>query len=292
MDSGCHASLYLPPGLLEEWIREDIPFVDLTTTVLGIGGAPGRARLVTRERVVACGLVEAAAVYRTLGARVELVHREGLWVEPGTVLLEAHGEASALHAAWRVAQSLAAIGSAVATYTRLMVERARKVNPRVVVAAARKAPPGLRHLYYHCVLCGGASLHRMGVSDTVIVFQNHYRFLGGLDGALERLREARSLIGERRIIVEVGDVEEAVKAARSGVVDEVQVDHLPPRRLAELVRRVRGINPSVRVAASGGISLENVEEYAATGADFLVTSAPYWVKPADLTTVIEPLEGR
>lgn len=287
---GCDWFFPLPGSLLDEWIREDVPYTDFTTGVLGIAWRAGRARLVTRERIVACGLREAAAVYERLGARVRLLAGEGCWAEPGQALLEAEGPAGALHAGWRLAQMLAAVGSGVATYTRRMVERARAASPGVVVAVARKAPPGLRSLYYRCVLCGGATLHRMGLSETVLVFRNHLVFLeGGLREALERLRGARGVVGERLVAVEAESVEEALLAAESGVVDEVQLDHVEPGELARLVGELKRRNPRIRVAVGGGIGLENVAEYAATGVDVVVTSAPYWARPADLTTRMEPL---
>ncbi len=284
-------SQFLPTSLLDEWIRQDIPYLDLTTMVLGLSGEPARARLLLRERAVVCGLAEAAAVYRRLGASAEPVAREGEWAPPGTVLLEARGSAGSLHAAWRTAQLLVALGSAAATYARLMAEKARRVNPGVVVAVARKAPPGLRHLYYRCVLCGGASLHRLGVSDTVLVFPNHTRVAGGPEAVLERLRKARPLIGERRVVVEAETLEEALLYARSGLVDEIQLDHLEPRALRDAVRKLKEANPGIKIAVGGGITLENVEDYAAAGVDVIVTSAPYWARPVDVTTRMEPLRN-
>jgi molybdenum transport protein len=263
-----------------------MPFLDLTTNLLGLAEEPAEAILLTREACVPCGLVEAAQVYERLGAEARRLAQECSPVGPGAALLQARGSAGQLHAAWRLAQVLVALGSAVATYTRRLVEKARSVNPRVVVAATRKAPPGLRHLYYRCVLCGGASLHRFGISDSVLVFPNHYRLLGGLEKALERLKEARRLIGERPVVVEVRSLEEALLAARSGVVDEIQLDHVDPTEAAMIAERVRETNPSIRVAVGGGIGLDNIEEYAAV-ADVVVTSAPYSVPPIDVTTRIE-----
>ena len=286
--TGCRIPTLLPGWLVEEWLREDIPYSDLTTAVLGVADKQARAQVVARERIVVCGVSEAEAVYEAAGARVEVVVEEGGWAEPGAVILRAWGSAGSLHAAWRTAQTLIAIGSAVATYTRLMVERARKANPDIIVAVARKAPPGLRHLYYRCVLCGGATLHRVGISDTILVFPNHTRLLGGVEVLVERLRQARGIIGERRVVVEVESLEEARRLAESGVVDEIQLDHMSPNELAKAVREIKTVNPSVKVAVGGGITLENVEEYAKTGVDVIVTSAPYWAKPADITTRIEP----
>ncbi len=286
------SSSHLPRSLVDEWLGQDTGLLDLTTTMLGIQDVEAEATLVSRERIVACGVCEAAAVYEAAGATVTHAQREGAWLEPGAVLLRVRGPAGALHRAWRVAQTLAAIGSAVATETRRLVEEAKKANLRVIVAVARKAPPGLRGLYYRCVLAGGASLHRMGLGDTVLVFPQHYRLLpGGLEEALERLREARSLAGERRIVVETAARDEALLAAGSGVVDEIQLDHMEPRELARLAEEIRRLAPGVKIAVGGGITVDNVALYA-PHVDVVVTSAPYWARPADLTTRITPLKPR
>ncbi|MCE4624158.1 MAG: ModD protein [Caldisphaeraceae archaeon] len=288
--SGCNLSMHLPENLVDEWIREDIPFMDLTTSILGIANRPAKASIILRERAVMCGLQEASAIYRRLGAFVENKIVEGTWGEPGQEPMVLQGTSGQLHAGWRVAQTLVSIGSGVATYTQLMVEKARKVNPKVIIVAARKAPPGLRHLYYHCVLCGGATPHRIGISDTVLIFPNHTRLLKGIDGVIDRIKEARSLIGERQVVVEVENLDEAIKAAKSGVIDEVQLDHVMPDKLYSFVTKIREVNDKVRIAVGGGINLDNIEKYATTGVDVIVTSAPFWARPIDLTTRIEELD--
>ena len=93
----------------------------------------------------------------------------------------------------------------------------------------------------------------MGLSETVLVFRNHLVFLeGGLREALERLRGARGVVGERLVAVEAESVEEALLAAESGVVDEVQLDHVEPEELARLVRGAEAPEPRIRVAVGGG----------------------------------------
>ncbi|BEP17146.1 ModD protein [Pyrofollis japonicus] len=287
----CNLFIHYPASLIDEWIKEDIPFADLTTSILGLVKKQSRAKIITREPITVCGLQEAARVYEHLGASVKPIVAEGEQVEAGTTLMIAEGTAGSLHAAWRVAQSFIAIGSAIASYTRSLVKRAKQVNPNIIIAVARKAPPGLRHLYYHCVLCGGASLHRVGISDSFLAFPNHTRLLGGIHSLIEVIRERRDLIGERRVVVEVETIEEAIAAAKSGVIDEVQLDHMDPVELEKVVKIIKSINPNVRVAIGGGINADNIADYASTGVDVIVTSAPYWVKPANITTIIEPLNN-
>lgn len=261
--------------------------MDLTTSALGIASVKARSSVMTREDIIPCGVAEAAAIYEYLGADVERVAEEGKLAKAGETLLEAVGMRPAFTLPGGSRRYSIAIGSAVATYTKELVERASKANPGVVVAAARKAPPGLRHLYYRCVLCGGASLHRVGISDSVLIFPNHISVAGGLEAVLSRLEKGRKMIGERPAVIEVGSEDEAVLVAKSGVVDEIQVDHLNPPELAQVVKKVKGLNSNIRVAVGGGISLANADDYARAGADVLVTSAPFWVRPADITTRME-----
>lgn len=138
---GCTRWFFTPTSLIDEWIREDTAYTDFTTSVLGISRAPGRARLTTRERIAAYGLREAALVYEKLGAKARLLHPEGEWAEPGTAL-EAEGPAAALHAALEASPD-DSIHGLRRRHLHAAAGRARQdSNPRIVVAMARKAPPG------------------------------------------------------------------------------------------------------------------------------------------------------
>jgi len=272
--------LTIPEELIDEWIREDVGPFDLTTFTLGIEDKPGEAEVILREEGVVCGLREAARVYQKVGAEeIELIE-EGK--EAKDIVMRIRGPAGSLHKAWRVAQNIVALASGVATYTRMMIKKAKKVNPKIKIIVVRKAPP-CRWLYYKGVICGGGSLHRTSLSDTVVLFKNHVVFTG-LEEALKRLKES-DYVWDKKIVIEVENLEEALKVADYGF--DMQVDHLAPSELRLIYEKVKERNPSVRVLASGGIKLENVEEYAFV--DAILTSAPYWARPLDVTTKMAPL---
>ncbi len=271
----------VPDSVIEEWLKEDVGYYDLTTKALRIGSRKAQAEVILREKAFLCGIHEATKVYMMAGAdEVELVEEER-WDEG--VVLRARGFAADLHKAWRVAQNVIAVASGVATYTRRMVEEAKKHNPNVKVIVVRKAPPG-RWLYYRGALCGGASLHRTSLSDTVVLFKNHVNFLG-FEEALKRLKES-DLVWDKKVVIEVESLEEALKAVDYGF-EMIQVDHKSPKELREIYEKVKEKNPKVKVLAAGGIKLENVKDYAFV--DAILTSAPYWAKPIDVTTKIVPL---
>jgi molybdenum transport protein len=279
--------LYISDSILEKPLFEDIQYVDLTTGVLGIGSVEGVARVFFRENgVVACS-EEASRIYELAGARVKYFVGSGEWVQANQLVLEAQGKSSSLHLAWRVAQTLLSYASGVATYTRRMVEKAKRSNPGVVIATTRQTPPGTRPFYIKAVLAGGGIVHRQSLSDSILIFDNHLVFLEehGVSGAVKR---ALKLGGGRSVGIEVKDIEEAIEAVESGAY-YIQFERVQPNILKEWVKKIRELSSRVVIGVGGGITIENIEEYASTGVDVVVTSAPYRARPIDVSTRMEKI---
>ncbi len=272
---------------IERFIREDVAYFDLTTFALGIGALPGRITFATRHDTVVCGVEEAGRVLTKLGAIADIAHASGERLPAGTLFLAATGPAQTLHQGWKVAVNLLEYASGIATRARAMVDAARSVNPAVGVMTTRKTFPGSRALAIKAVLSGGAMPHRLGLSETVLAFDQHLAFLGGLPGLLRQLDDVRRTCREKLIGIEVTGPDDALTVARAGV-DVIQFDKLAPETLAEIVPRLRQIRPHVVLAAAGGIALDNVRAYATTGVDLLVTSALYFGKPADIEAKLTP----
>jgi molybdenum transport protein len=166
-----------------------------------------------------------------------------------------------------------------------MVRAARQGNPHVQIATTRKVFPGTKLLVTKAILAGGGIPHRLGLSETLLVFPQHTVFLHGLEGFIAQLATLRHHSPEKKIAVEVENIEEALLVARAGV-DVLQVDKMPLDSLREMVVAIRAIDPRVCIAAAGGITPANATAYAATGVDILVTSALYAAKPADIAARI------
>jgi molybdenum transport protein len=271
----------LPDAELERYVEEDVPYGDLTTHLLGIGGQPGRAVFSTRETTRLCCTEEAGRVLEMCGAIVVRNLPSGTELPPRHDFLEAEGSASSLHAGWKVALNLLEYGSGIAGRTARVVSLARSANPAVAVVTTRKSFPGTKKIAIKAAVAGGALPHRLGLSETVLVFRQHTEFLGGLDAFLGRLDDVRRRAPETKIIVEAETAGDAQAAAAAGV-DVVQVDKVPPPELRRLVAAIRERWPGVRISAAGGIHEGNAAEYAATGVDIIVLSAVYFGKPADI----------
>ena len=269
---------------LDRLLAEDVPYGDLTTLSLGIGARSGRMVFRARAGMVVAAAEDAARLIVRTGAVVSDVLPSGRAAAAGEVLLRAEGPASALLASWKVAQTLMEMASGIASGARALVDAARAVNPAVVVACTRKNFPGTRAVAVAAIQAGGAVPHRLGLSETILVFPEHRAFLGedGLEGALTRLR---AFCPEKKLVVEVNSAAEAEHAARCGA-DVVQLEKFSPDVVAGVVALLAELAPAVRVAAAGGVTAANAAVYAAAGAHILVSTSPYLAPPKDVVVSI------
>jgi molybdenum transport protein len=278
---------YIPDSDIERFIEEDLPYGDLTTHLLGIGEKAGRIIFFTREETTLCCTEEAARVLQKCGATVTSCCPSGTTLPAGVEFLVAIGSAQALHAAWKVALNLLEYASGIASRTERIVKLCRYVNSTLSVVTTRKTFPGTKRIAIKAVTAGGALPHRLGLSETVLVFTQHTAFLGGLKSFLGTVAELKKKARETKIIVEADTVEEALLVADSEA-DVVQLDKIAPAELKYAVAAIRATNPNIQISAAGGINEANAAEYAATGIDIIVLSSAYFGKPADIRVTINP----
>jgi molybdenum transport protein len=283
MNAGAPTPTVASRAELEELLADDVPYGDLTTDALGVGAVSGSMQFTARDTMVLALVEDAAAIIELAGCRVELFASSGTVLEHGAPILTAHGPASALLRSWKVAQTLIEIWSGVATDARAIVAAATAVAPNIAVACTRKNIPGTKRFAVAAVKAGGAVMHRLGLSETVLVFPEHRAFLSEVPLA-ELVEQLRRAAPEKRLVVEVTTFNEAVKAAVAGF-DVIQAEKFSPAEIASLVARMKAMasvwNRPV-VAAAGGIRAENVAAYAEAGADIVVTSSPYLARPRDV----------
>jgi molybdenum transport protein len=147
--------------------------------------------------------------------------------------------------------------------------------------------PDAKQIALKAIMAGGAVPHRLGLSDSVLVFSDHRIFLShGIDLA-EAFRALRAQAPERRLGAEADNEEEALVLAAAGA-DVVQIDKATPECVARLAAEFRARIPRPLLAAAGGINESNAAMFAAAGADLLVTSAPYYAAPRDVKLRMNP----
>ena len=271
---------------LEALLAGDAPYGDLTTQALGIGCMAAQMAFSSRDPMVAAEVESAAAVLALAGCEVDAHVRSGDALAAGTPILTAKGSAAAVHCGWKVAQTLIETWSGVATAARAIVDAARSVAPNIAVACTRKNTPGTKSFAVRAVYAGGASMHRLGLSESVLVFPEHRAFLGfePLGEMVARLRRAAP---EKKLVIEATSLDDALAACVAGF-DVVQAEKFTPAELASLVSELARVARRPLIAAAGGVTIENAAAYARAGADILVTSMPYFARPRDVTVRINP----
>lgn len=274
---------------LEALLAEDVPYGDLTTAALNITDQRAKITFATRERplVVSC-TEEAIRLCGLYGLEIDGFVKSGSLVPPKSIFLEARGDAGSIHRIWKSVQNLLDYASGIATYTREAVLLARSANPDVVVATTRKTTPFTKKIAIKAVESGGGVAHRLGLSESILIFDYHRVFFPSEERfslALSTLKKANP---EKKVVIEVADVAEALKFARLGA-DILQFEKLPLTTLSDAVRILRADYPQITLIATGGINVKNIAEYANTGVDMIVTSSPYNANPADIKVKIEPL---
>lgn len=281
--------MYITDETIDMLIKEDIPYLDLTTHVLNIKGRKGIIQFTSRQNAVISGTDIVARIFEKLGIRVINLIPSGTGVESGDVFIEAQGTAESLHMAWKVCMNILEYCSGIATRTRKLVDSAKKINPKIEVVTTRKIFPGTKELSIKAVLDGGALPHRLGLSETVLIFKQHTAFLGAMDGLLGELEKIKARACEKKVVVEVERREDAIKLCHAGV-DALQFDKIPPEELKGIVSDIRKINSGIILIGTGGINAENIEEYAAAGVDVINTTWVYFGKPVDIGVEIKRVE--
>ncbi len=271
-DRTCTDTAPLPPAQLAEQVatalREDIGPGDLTAALV-----PPRQRvhgqIVTREAAVLCGRPWAEACFRQLDPQVRLDWHvdDGAPLIPGQALCDLEGTARAILSAERTALNFLQLLSGTATAARQFV--AAVAGTGCTVLDTRKTLPGLRGAQKYAVRCGGASNHRMGLYDRILIKENHILAAGSIAAALEA---ARALGTGTPIEVEVESLAELEQALDAGA-DLVLLDDFSLQDMATAVTRNRARGRPARLEVSGSVSLQSVGAIAATGVDFVSVGA-------------------
>lgn len=252
-------------------LAEDGAFRDRTAPI--VGGARGRGVILARQDLVLCGLGPAAEAFRLLGARMAARARDGARVRRGAEVARVSGPLRAILSAERTALNFLQRLSGIATLTRRFVERARPA----LVYDTRKTTPGLRALEKYAVRCGGGRNHRMGLHDGVMIKDNHIRAVGDPEALREKVY-GLAVLG-LPVVIEAQSLEEALLFA-TFPVDVLMFDNFAVGELRRAVRLVRGINPRLKLEASGGVTLANVAAVARTGVDRVSVGALTHSAPA------------
>jgi nicotinate-nucleotide pyrophosphorylase (carboxylating) len=261
---------------LRAFLREDWGTQDWTTAA--VPDRPMRARIRAKSNLVLAGLPIAAELVHLVAPSIGVatMAKDGDRVAPGTDVLVLKGSSHAILLAERVMLNLLQRMSGTATLTRAFVDAVAGTKARIL--DTRKTTPGLKLLEKYAVRCGGGVNLRMGLSDGILIKENHIAAAGSIAQAVEAARRAAPNL--LRIEVEVERLDQLLQCLALEQVDGVLLDNMDTGTLREAVRLRNESHRGLFLEASGNMTLERARPVAETGVDFISVGALTHSAPA------------
>ncbi|EIJ69026.1 ModD protein [Pasteurella bettyae] len=283
--------IYFSEKELDDLLLEDIYRGDLTSHALNIENIPAKMLFKRKNSGMVAGIQVAEKLLKKLELCPQVYVKDGELVDKGQVLIEVKGTAKRLHQAWKVVQLVLEWSCGVAQYTYDMVQNAKLINANAVVACTRKSIPNTRKLATNAVLAGGGHIHRQGISETLLVFTNHRNLCSQPENWQQIVSQIRCEAPENKVTVEADNLEQ-FSAMLSAEPDIIQCDKFSieqTKTAVALLTQYHQAHPTakIQISVAGGINKDNVAEYAKTGVNLFITSAPYYAMPEDIKVVIE-----
>ncbi|WP_129714471.1 carboxylating nicotinate-nucleotide diphosphorylase [Pedobacter sp. SYP-B3415] len=267
---------------IQNALAEDVGDGDHTSLATIPASTQGRARLIIKEAGILAGMQLAAEIFAVVDdtLKVDMLAKDGDQVEPGNIVLTVSGSTHSILIAERLVLNCMQRMSGIATKTRKM--QGLIGTHRAKLLDTRKTTPGLRLLEKWAVRIGGGVNHRIGLYDMILIKDNHVDYAGGIANALQAARNyLKDKNKQLQIEIEVRNLQELDQAIDAGGADRIMLDNFSFADLREAVRKIGG---RFTTEASGGITEENIADYAACGVDYISVGAlTHSVKSLDMS---------
>ena len=264
-----------PDDLIDELLAlsfvEDIGDGDHTTLCCIPPDAEGKSQLIIKEAGVLAGVEMAERIFHHFDPelKIEVLIPDGADVQEGDIAFTVEGKIQSILQTERLVLNVMQRMSGIATTTRRYAKQLKGAKTKVL--DTRKTTPGMRILEKEAVRIGGGMNHRIGLFDMILLKDNHIDFAGGIKQAIVR---ARNYLKEKeknlKIEIEVRNFDELESVLQVGGVDRIMLDNFSPADTKEAVRRISG---RYETESSGGITFENLYEYAGCGVDYISVGA-------------------
>ncbi|AQW86510.1 quinolinate phosphoribosyltransferase-like protein [Campylobacter pinnipediorum subsp. caledonicus] len=262
---------------LDDYIFSDVGFEDLTTSLQSDDEFYDKyvtLKIYTRERLILSGVLMALDIAKKFNCEVLKIGKNSDIFMPKDEIFSIKGRYFDIHKAWKLIQVLFEYSCKISTYTYDMVSQIKKANANCALLTTRKTFPFSKELCVQAVLSGGGNIHRFGLFDSVLFFDNHIKFYKNFNEFCEKIKIFKIKMPEKKIMVECGDFDD-FKLLLSYDPDVIQCDKFSLKQLQDCLSLRDKSHKNINITASGGINLDNCFDYAKIGIDGIVTSAPY-----------------
>ena len=263
-------------------LKEDVGDGDHTSLATIPAGAKGKAKLLVKDKGILAGVELTEEIFRMVdpGLKVSVYLHDGAAIKPGDIVLEVEGSSRSILTAERLVLNCMQRMSGIATKTHDVVELLKGTGTKVL--DTRKTTPGMRYLEKWAVRIGGGVNHRFGLYDMILIKDNHVDYAGGIKQAIEKaVAYVKSMAKPIAIEIEVRNLAELDQVMQTGGVDRILLDNFNFENLHKAVAVIGG---RFVTEASGGITEENIRDYAGCGVDYISMGAlTHSIKSLDLS---------
>lgn len=256
--------------ILKKMVYEDIGFEDITTNALIEKGIEARGKIIAKEDGIISGIAVVKSLLDEFNIKGSFKKEDGDNITNGDIIMEISGEARLILSLERTILNFLMKMSGIATLTFKTVQKLREINENIILACTRKTTPGLQFFEKSAVKDGGGDTHRFRLDDCVLIKDNHIAIVGNVKEALMKVRKNVSFT--KKIEIEVENLNDAVYAAQNGA-DIIMLDNMKPVEVKKVLSSLesKNLRKNVLIEVSGGITPDNIVEYAKTTVDIIST---------------------
>ena len=263
-------------------LAEDVGDGDHTSRATIPAGTQGKAKLLVKDTGILAGVDLALEIFKQVDPdlKMNVLLQDGAPIKPKDIVLEVEGDAQSILTAERLVLNCMQRMSGVATKTHEIAELLK--GTRAKVLDTRKTTPGMRYLEKLAVKIGGGVNHRFGLFDMILIKDNHVDYSGGIKRAIQNAKDYLQKTGRKLAIeIEVRNLEELQQVLDAGGIDRILLDNF---NFDDLRKAVGMVDGKFETEASGGITIENIREYAECGVDYISVGAlTHSVRSLDLS---------
>ena len=282
--------MFVPQRILEEkllkLLAEDVGMGDLTSALIVPAGVQAEAIITAKEAGTVAGVEEVTILAASIGLSICAEVIDGAEIKKDQILLKIEGDARLILSAERTMLNLLCRMSGIATTTRRLAAVLKKANSVARIAATRKTAPGLLYFDKKAVLIGGGDPHRLHLDDMILIKDNHIAIVGNAEAAVRKAKQKVSF--GKKIEVEITNVSDILRVATAGA-DIIMLDNFTPSQIRQAVILLKkaGYSERMLLEASGGITEENLEDYAKTQVNIIsIGSLTHSSKALDISLEI------
>lgn len=253
-------------------LEEDEGFSDITSNALIDKDYNVSGQIISKDTGIAAGMDIVYDIFDNKGVEVTKLVEDGSLINKGDVLFELLGNARDILLLERTALNISMRMSGVATSTYNIIKKVQDINPNIRIAGTRKTSPAFAKFDKEAISIGGGDTHRFALDDMVLIKDNHIATVGSVEEALKRAIENTSFT--KKIEIEVENIDDAVLVAQMGA-DIVMLDNFNPDDISECLNKLEelGLRDNVLIEVSGGITKDNILDYAGLNIDIISLGA-------------------